>query len=385
MKEDLQENNFLILIVDDIPKNIQLLGKILENRGYRVLAATDGEQALKAAERHSPDLILLDIMMPGLSGYDVCGELKADEELSEIPVIFLTARSDEEDIIKGFELGGSDYVTKPFNSGELLVRIQTHLSLKKARDQIIEQQEELRQITKTKDKLYSIVAHDLKGALAGISGLADIVDEELGEETDNDGIKNYINLISNSSTSANLILENLLSWTNMQWGELEIDPEKFSLREEIDIIIHLYHTLANKKGIEISVESEAETDIIFADKQMISTVVRNLISNAIKFSNKRDRITIQVEESDTGNTVKLSVKDEGTGMSEDIQQNIFNPDNRPKRKGTDNEGGIGLGLLMCKEFIEAHNGEIYVESKLGEGSEFSFNFPVENNPADVSI
>lgn len=379
MKEDIQESNFLILIVDDIAKNLQLLGKILDNRGYRVLAATDGDQAIKAAKKHLPDLILLDIMMPGLSGYDVCRELKADEELSEIPVIFLTARSDEEDVIKGFDLGGSDYVTKPFNSGELLARIQTHLSLKKARDQIIRQQEKLRQITNTKDKLYSIIAHDLKGALAGISGMADIVDEELEAETVNDEIKNYINLIYNSSTSANLILENLLSWTKMQGGELEMNPEKFSLLEEIEVIIHLYQTLANKKGIEISVQSEGETDTIFADKQMISTVIRNLISNAIKFSNEGDRITIQVEESDTGNGVKLSVKDQGIGMPEEIQQNIFNPDERPKRKGTDNEGGTGLGLVMCKEFIEAHNGELFVKSEVDEGSEFTFILPNEIN------
>ncbi len=380
MKKDIQANNFLILIVDDIAKNIQLLGKILDNRGYHVLAATDGEQALKAAKKHSPDLILLDIMMPGLSGFDVCRQLKADDELSEIPVIFLTARSDEEDVIKGFELGGSDYVTKPFNSGELLARINTHLSLKRARDQIIQQKQKLQKVTKTKDKLYSIIAHDLKGALAGISGLADIVDEELEKKTGNYGeIKKYINLISNSSTSANLILENLLSWTKMQGGELEINQEKFSLLEEIEIIVHLYQTLANKKGIEISVKSNGKADTIFADKQMVSTVIRNLISNAIKFSNDGDRIIIQVEESDTDNGVMLSVKDQGIGMPVEIQQNIFNPDERPKRKGTDNEGGTGLGLVMCKEFIEAHNGEFFVKSEVDEGSEFTFILPYEIN------
>lgn len=384
MKEYIKANNFLILIVDDIAKNIQLLGKILDNQGYRVLAATDGEQALKAAKKHSPDLILLDIMMPGLSGYDVCRELKGDEELSEIPVIFLTARSDEEDVIKGFNVGGSDYVTKPFNAGELLARIQTHLSLKQARDQILQQKKELEQITKTKEKLYSIIAHDLKGALSGISGLAEIVEEEIGDEPVNEEIKNYVNLISNASTSANLILENLLAWTQLQGGKMEINLEEFSLLEEIEANIHLYHTLANKKQIEIRVESDGRTDRIVADKQMISTAIRNLLSNAIKFSEKKDRITIQLEETEGGSSVKISVKDQGIGMPEKIQKAIFDPEARPKRKGTAEEGGTGLGLLMCKEFVEAHNGELYVESEMGEGSEFSFNLPVKHDSADVS-
>ncbi len=139
MQDDMPEQDFVILIVDDIAKNIQLLGKILDNQGYGVVAVTQGDQVLKAARKHDPDLILLDIMMPEKSGFEVCEELKADEDLAEIPVIFLTARSDEEDIIKGLNLGGADYVTKPFNSGELLARIETHLSLKNARDRIIRQ------------------------------------------------------------------------------------------------------------------------------------------------------------------------------------------------------------------------------------------------------
>lgn len=373
MSKDIQENDFSILIVDDVTKNIQLLGKILDHQGYRVIAVTKGDQVLKTAKKHSPDLILLDIMMPEKSGFEVCEELKADEQLSEIPVIFLTARSDEEDILKGFKQGGADYITKPFNSEELLARVATHLDLKRARDQIIRQREELFQQSQTRDKLYSIIAHDLRGALFGITGLAEIVAEDLEKQSVDDDIKDSITLMLYSAASAGLILENLLAWTRLQTSNLKVNPEKFSLSKKIEESTHLYQVQANKKGVKISITPESKNEMIFADKHMISTVLRNLISNAIKFSNNDDQITIKTMS--TANGVQITVKDEGVGMEEAVQKNIFNPENRPKKTGTDHESGTGLGLLLCKEFIEAHKGEIWIKSESGNGSEFSFLIP----------
>jgi len=374
MKEKLEEQDFLILIVDDIAKNIQLLGKVLDNKGYGVVAVTNGEQAIKAAKKHEPDLILLDIMMPGKSGYEVCKELKADEKLSEIPVIFLTARSEEEDIIKGFNLGGADYVTKPFNSGELLARIETHLSLKKAQDQIIDQQEALQNLTETKDKLYSIIAHDLKAALFGIAGMTEMLQLDLEEEEIDEEIKHNISLTNQAALSANQILENLLVWTRMQTNLLKLNPAKFSLTECIEECIQLYEMQAKEK--QVPVKFESENTMLYADREMISTVLRNLISNAIKFSNAGDRVFIDLNASDEDRII--TVKDEGLGMPEEIRSNIFNPGNRPKRHGTNREQGTGLGLLLCKEFIEMHNGEIVVESEPGHGTEFKVVLPVKS-------
>lgn len=369
MKLDIEEKDFLILIVDDIAKNIQLLGKILDNQGYRVVAVTQSDRVVPAARKHEPDLILLDIMMPGKSGYEVCEELKSDQELSDIPIIFLTARSEEEDVIKGLNLGGADYVTKPFNSGELLARIKTHLNLKKARDKVIKQQQELQQLTKTKEKLYSIIAHDLKGALFGISGLAEVLQSDLDEQDKQ--IKEHIALIHQSSHSANQILENLLSWTRMQDGEMDIDPTKFSLSSCIEDCIDLYQIQAKKKQVDLLFEPEDA--MLYGDEQMISTIFRNLISNAIKFSENGDRIFIEIDSN--SDVRKVRVKDEGLGMPEDVRQNIFNPQDRPKREGTDREKGTGLGLLLCKEFVEMHNGDITVESEPGKGTQFEIILP----------
>ncbi len=371
MKENLEEKDFLILIVDDIAKNIQLLGKVLDNKGYRVVAVTNGEQAIKAARKHEPDLILLDIMMPGKSGYEVCEELKADDGLSEIPIIFLTARSEEEDVVKGLNMGGADYVTKPFNSRELLARIETHLSLKEARDQIIDQREELKQLSETKDKLYSIIAHDLKGALFGISGMTEMLQFDLEQQEVGQEIKDNISLVYQSAHSANQILENLLVWTRMQTNLLDLKPAEFSLSECIEECIELYEMQANEKQVQVKFESE--NTMLYADREMISTVFRNLISNAIKFSNSGDRIFIELDASENDRTV--TIEDEGLGMPEEVRRNIFNPGNRPQRHGTKREKGTGLGLLLCKEFVEMHNGEISVESEPDEGTLFRITLP----------
>ncbi|MDR8393147.1 hybrid sensor histidine kinase/response regulator [Aliifodinibius sp. S!AR15-10] len=373
--EGKQESDFLILIADDVPKNIQLLGKTLDNRGYRISAVTSGDQVVKTARNHAPDLILLDVMMPGKNGFEVCKELKEYPELSDIPVIFLTARSEEQDIVKGLNLGGADYVKKPFNSGELLARIKTHLSLKEARDQIKHQKRQVQQLSETKEKLYSIIAHDLKNALFGISGLAEILEEDLAEIDLDEEILDSVKMISKSSNTATLILKNLLSWTRFQTDDLELTPEEFSLSEEIQESISLYQTQANRKEVEIRFVSDVEPLIVLADLQMISTVVRNLISNAIKFSNAGDEVTVRLTEGD--DAVHVEVADQGIGMPEEIQDTLFNPEERPKRAGTDNEQGTGLGLLLCKEFVEAHRGNIKVESEPGNGTTFRFSIPRE--------
>lgn len=373
MKKENQQNSNddIILIVDDVSKNIQLLGKILDNNGYKIVAVTNGDQVMKAAKKYVPSLILLDIMMPGKTGYEVCEELKNDPKLSSIPIIFLTARTEEEDIVKGLKLGGADYITKPFNSGELLARIETHLSLKKARDLIVEQQEDLHQLSQTKDKLYSIIAHDLKGALFGITGIAELLLDELNQKNVDTDINENVDLIFKSAHSANQILENLLIWTRLQTNLLELDATHFSLAECIENCIQLYQTQANHKNVQIKFTPQNTT--VYADEQMMSTVFRNLISNAIKFSSSGDSIYVEVN--GTGQAHKITVRDEGMGMPKDVIADIFNPKDRPQREGTSSEKGTGLGLLLCKEFVEMHDGKIMVESEPGSGTEFSVTFP----------
>lgn len=226
-------------------------------------------------------------------------------------------------------------------------------------------------MTKTKEKLYSIIAHDLKGALFGISGLAEVLQSDLDEQDVDKQIVEHIALIHQSAHSANQILENLLNWTRMQGGEMDMDPKEFSLSNCIEDCIDLYQIQAKKKQVDL--HFEGEDAMLYADRQMISTIFRNLISNAIKFSESGDRISIEIDSN--SDVRKVMVKDEGLGMPENVRENIFNPQDRPKREGTEREKGTGLGLLLCKEFVEMHNGEISVESEPGQGTQFEVILP----------
>jgi len=192
MNEEIHKGS--VLIVDDIPENLQVLGNILLQKGLDVGFATNGEEALEAIEYSKPDIILLDIMMPGMSGITVCQKLKANPETKDIPVIFITAKAQPEDIIKGFEVGAVDYVTKPFNSGELIARVSIQLELKKSRDLIAKQNQELHELNATKDKFFSIIAHDLRGPFSGLLGLTDLLSQE-GETMQTDEIIDLIKKI----------------------------------------------------------------------------------------------------------------------------------------------------------------------------------------------
>src|SRR5680860_309561 len=178
-----------ILIADDIPKNLQLLGTLLTKAGYKTEAVTKGMQVVPSVEKFNPDLILLDVMMPDKNGFKVCKELQSNPKYADIPVIFLMRNAEQQDVIEGLRVGGSDYITKPFNSRELLMRVKTHVELKRSKDKIIRQKQQLQQAKATKDKLYSVIGHDFKNALFGALGFSDLLLSELKEHPESDSIR----------------------------------------------------------------------------------------------------------------------------------------------------------------------------------------------------
>ncbi len=239
---------------------------------------------------------------------------------------------------------------------------------------IIAQNEEMLKLTETRDKLYSIIAHDLKSAFFGINGMIDISIEELEEsKSDKDierSLKN-LSLIQVSSQNAYELLENLLEWIKVQNGEIRVDKEQVDIDELLSDSISIFETSAAKKRIELIVQSSHMQ--IMGDSNMLSTVFRNLISNAIKYSEKDGEIKVGVEES--GHSVNISIKDSGIGMSSEIKDQLFDKENRPQRRGTLSEKGTGLGLLLCNDLVEAHNGTITVISEENKGSEFIVSLP----------
>lgn len=354
-----------ILIVDDIPANLKLLGDILKEEGYKVRPVPSGALALQVAEREKPDLILLDIMMPEMDGYEVCRQLKENPQLHDIPVIFISALSESNDVVKALKFGGVDYITKPFRAEEISARVKTHIKLRR-------QSVELRELNVTKDKFFSIIAHDLRGPMGGFMGLTDLLSEELRNMSITE-IQEYLESMRESATNLFKLLENLLQWARIQQEGMTFNREMVLFQPIVTESIELIQESAKKKGIEII--SEIPEDLmIFADSNLIQTIIRNLVSNAVKFSLRGSKVNLSAKYTEDG-SLEMSVKDCGIGMDQLMINNLFRIDVRNGRQGTEGEQSTGLGLLLCKEFIEKHNGLIRVESEVGKGSVFTFVIP----------
>lgn len=375
------ENNFKVLIVDDIEENLQVVSNLLGESKFAILIARSGKQAIKIALKKNPDLILLDISMPEMDGFETCTILKSNKETKEIPIIFLTAHLHPEDIIKGFKHGAIDYITKPFNKEELIMRVYNHLNLKKSKDIINKQKKklekqnnELTEANATKDKFFSIIAHDLKNPMSSILGFSELLNTYF-DKYDTVKIKKYIKLIENDTKNIHKLLENLLTWSRSQRGLIQYIPNKLKLTGLVTEITMALKNMANQKGISLEVNIQ-ESLMVYADKNMLSTVIRNLVSNAIKFTSHRGWVKIYIEYGKQQNkTIKIIVEDNGVGIDAESLKKLFKIEQNCSTEGTDHEKGSGLGLILCKEFVEKNKGAIWAESNAGVGSKFIFTLP----------
>ncbi|MFP4664870.1 MAG: response regulator [Bacteroidales bacterium] len=358
--------NSKILIVDDVPGNIQIVAATLQEAGYDISFAQNGPRALDMCEMHDYDLILLDIMMPGMDGIEVCKRLKARKEFEDMPIIFLTAKSDTDSITKAFEAGGVDYVTKPFKSAELLARVKSHLTIR-------HQKKELQELNATKDRFFSIIGHDLKGPFTGLLGFTELLIEE-SAETPAEELQNYYQLMYQSAKQGYELLTNLLEWSRTQSGKISFNPEPVNIKDIIEENIYILENLALKKQIDISIGKETDVEIT-ADRNMLKTMMRNLISNAIKFTPENGKISVNAGLND--HSVDISVSDTGVGLDEEKVSRLFKVDQNISTKGTNQESGTGLGLIICKEFAEKHKGTLSVKSKKDQGSTFIISLPLK--------
>jgi signal transduction histidine kinase len=310
-------------------------------------------------------------MMPEMDGFEVCKRIKAIERIRHIPVIFLTAKNDIDDIVNGFSSGAVDYITKPFNSVEVKVRVQNHLNLKHALDELKITNQKLQELNATKDKFFSIIAHDLRSPFTSIIGFSELLaDQIIDKEYDN--IEQYAGFIKQSSKQAMDLLTNLLEWARSQTNKIEYKPEKIDLAHLIEETALMFDQIALPKGITIKRILNHNLEVM-ADKHMIATVIRNLISNAIKFTSPGGEISVSAQKDQEEIVVKVS--DNGVGIPANRIEKVFQIDNNNSTLGTANEEGTGLGLILCKTFVEKSGGWIKVESEEGKGSVFSFSIP----------
>lgn len=369
---DINPADYKILVVDDVESNVMLLRALLKTEHYNVISADGGEQALETIASEHPDLILLDIMMPGLSGFDVSQRLKSSAEYCDIPIIFLTALNGYDDIVRGFQLGGNDFITKPFNKNELKVRIKHQISLLAAKRLIIKQTEELRSIIMGRDKLYSVIAHDLRGPLGSIKMILNLMLCSVDGKAIGQDMLDMLRMANQTTEDVFTLLDNLLKWTKSQIGRLNVAYQTLDIADILSDGIEIFATTAELKGIKFVFEPK--TCSVCVDNDMVKTVVRNLLSNAIKFSNKGDSIFINIDDSDA-DFVTVSIQDTGCGIKAENQSKLLVIDTHFSTFGTNNEEGSGLGLLLCADFVEKNGGRLWFDSVEDEGSTFSFTLP----------
>jgi two-component system sensor histidine kinase/response regulator len=350
----------LLLIVDDNMLNLQLTAGLLKEEGYLISLAQDGQAALSQLEHMLPDLILLDIMMPGMDGFEVCRILKKDPKLFEIPVIFLTAKKETEDLAEGFNVGGVDYITKPFIREELIVRVKNHLELSKSKKKVIE-------MNRTRDKLYSVIAHDIRSPFSNIvltlntlaGGFLDPASGEFME---------IIKTLEKSANETRILIDNLLDWTRLQNDNLTIEATPNKIYPVITQCLYLLKGSCDSKNIKVEVDIPEELSAVF-DERSMKSVFRNILFNAVKFTPVNGEIRVRASIVDK--YVIISVIDTGVGMSAEVVRRIFVDNEHYSTRGTENEPGSGFGTFIIKDFVVRNGGKIDVTSIPGSGSVIS--------------
>ncbi len=374
MNVEITPSEYKVLIVDDVISNVLLLKVLLNNEKFNIVTASNGTQALEQVRKENPDLVLLDVMMPDISGFEVAQKMKADPEMTDIPIIFLTALNSTADIVKGFQVGGNDFISKPFNKEELIIRVTHQISLIAAKRIIVAQTEELQKTITGRDKLYSVIAHDLRSPMGSIKMVLNMLILNLPSEVIGAEMHELLTMANQTTEDVFSLLDNLLKWTKSQIGKLNVVYQNIDLVEVIEGVNEIFSMVAGLKNIRLVMKLPQERVEVRADIDMIKTVIRNLISNAIKFSDEGKEVVVSlVEENDKA---VISVKDSGCGIDEENQKKLLHTDTHFSTFGTKNEEGSGLGLLLCKDFVNKNGGELWFTSKKGEGSTFSFSVPL---------
>ena len=299
--------------------------------------------------------------------------MKKDPELKEIPIIFLTALNSPQDLVKGFQVGANDFLSKPFNKEELIVRVMHQIELVAAKRLIQKQNRELLATINNRDKMYSVIAHDLRSPMASIRMVLNLAVATIPADIVGEEIFGLIDKANKESEEVHDLLDNLLKWTKSQTGRLNVVLQDLDLNDIIPGVVDIFEMIAATKHIKLSYTGQST--IVRADNDMLKTVVRNFMSNAVKFSPENSSIEISVVTE--GDFAKVSVRDHGVGISADRLGSIFHKGETTY--GTGGEEGSGLGLQLCQDFARKNGGDVSVESVEGEGSTFSVFVPLKKD------
>lgn len=363
-----------ILVVDDTVENLRLLASMLGETGYEIRAVTSGRQALQAVEHDPPDLLLLDINMPEMNGYEVCAALKARPEFRDIPVVFLTASSETADKVRAFEMGGVDYVTKPFQVEEVVARVKVHVALRRARHDLSQSFDRLLELEKLRDDLVRMFVHDMRSPLTVLKWSLEFLRNEAGptfSDAANDEIAEALRAVGFVTSMAN----ELLDVSRLEEGKMPVDRTSNDLGEMARDVLTALAGLERGRAIDLDVEGPVDAA---CDRALIRRVLENLIVNGIKHTPASGRLRVAM--TNQGERVRVIVEDEGAGVPAELRTKIFDKFCAVATRKDQKYHSAGLGLAFCRLAVEAHGGSIGVDPREQAGSAFWFELPIAAPP-----
>jgi signal transduction histidine kinase len=373
-----------ILIVDDVAINIDLMKSILQENNYLIASAKNGRSALAKTMANVFDLILLDIVLPDIDGFEVCRQIKANSMNRETPVIFLTAQRDEDSLVRGFRLGAVDYVLKPFSAEELRARVELHISLKRAGEELKKARDIAEQAAKAKALFLANMSHEIRTPLNGIVGMIDI----LRQTNLDDQQREYLSIIDISSETLLMIINDILDFSKIEAGQISFERITFNIRNEVDDVYQVLGYSARQKSLDFSINIDSEVpESVIGDPFRLKQVLINLINNAIKFT-KKGFVKVSVSlVSETGqkDAIRFEVQDTGIGISPANQQKLFKSFSQADTSTTRNFGGSGLGLAISKRLVQMMDGDMGVESEEGIGSTFWFTVSLDKAASEITV
>jgi two-component system, sensor histidine kinase and response regulator len=365
-----------ILIVDDVIENVEVLIRILNREGYEISIAQDGQSALDQVATARPDLILLDVMMPGgMDGFEVCERLKGNPATRDIPVIFVTALANTVYIIRGFEVGAVDFITKPFRAKEVMARVNTHLTIQRQKQEIHRLREQDRiyfqKLTEIKDDVMRMTSHDLKNPLNNVKTAVHLLRRH--GQLDDDTGREYLDILEASAAQMQNLISGVLDLAKIETGQA-LNLRQTPLIPFLEENLRVFQLSAQDKDIVLIYEPPAREIDIYIDTERMAQVLQNLISNAIKYTSGGGKVTLRARIDD--DIVRIDVADTGIGIPEDAIPHLFEKFYRVQNGEHLQIEGTGLGLSIVQSIVTQHHGEIKVESALGEGTTFSVCLPV---------
>lgn len=384
----------LILIVDDTPANLDTLSTVLSDVGYEIAIATSGEKALQLLQRRSPDLILLDVRMPGIDGFETCDRIKANPKTCNIPIVFMTSIIDLSNKIKGFNCGAVDYISKPFQEQEILARVRTHIQLslltQNLEQQVAEQTASLRIANEalataniSKRSFLSTMSREIRTPIDTILRLTERLQEQTGETANALQIEDLAKIERNGNQLLSLI-NNTLKLANIESGELKLDLDPISIEDLCRSCFVAIQSLADRKNIRLIFNIEPNLPQLSIDERQMRQVILNLLNNAVKFTSVGS-VTLSITKAIlTGNenisVIRVAIADTGIGIAPENIEQLFQPFVQIANVLGERHEGNGLGLILAKQIVELHNGQISVHSIENAGSCFTIELPTRDLP-----